>query len=80
MELITGVAALLTEIFKLVNTKEGNKYLDQVTKLRLQIKEEESKANDQDSDERVTYLREQLQVLSDAAREQLILWQSQKSS
>lgn len=78
--LIGSIAGLLTELFKLINTKESHKYLDQLVQLQQDILEEESKPYDQQNDAKVVQLRSQLKIITDAAQQELILWQAQKSS
>ncbi len=79
-ELIGSVAALLTQIFKLINTKESRKYLDQLVELQKDVLEEESKSYDQQNDAKVVQLRAELKIISDAAQQELTIWQAQKNS
>lgn len=79
-ELIGSFAGLLTEIFKLVNTKEGNKYQDQSVELQKDILEEESKPYGSQDDDKVVRLRAELAIIADAAKQELLKWAATQKS
>lgn len=67
MEIFTASILLATEVFKLVNTKESQKYLDRATSLELELLKELDKPYGKQNDKKVVRLKKELAVILRAA-------------
>jgi hypothetical protein len=65
MGLIEAIVALGTEVVKLINTKEANKYGDRMVELKLEIQEEKARGYDAD-DAKIEALQHELKVIFEA--------------
>jgi hypothetical protein len=67
MEIFTASILLATEVFRLVNTKESQKYLDRAVSLELELVKELDKPYGKQNDKKVVRLKKELAVILRAA-------------
>lgn len=77
--IIDGAIVLATEVFKYINTQDARKYLDQLTGLKQDLKDEQDKGYDSD-DAKIEDLYAQIKLAFDACQQELILHLSQSKS
>lgn len=75
--IVESALSLSIEVFKLINSSTTRKYIDAITKLRLELLQEEAK-QDQANDSKCERLEAELKINMDAAREQIMLEISKK--
>lgn len=71
LNIIGAVVGLATEVFKLINTTESRKYIDELVRIQEELIKERAK-NDLSDDAKIEHLYRRIQLISDAAREDLI--------
>jgi hypothetical protein len=69
--IIGAIVGLATEVFKLINSTESRKYIDELVQIQEDLLAERSKG-DLSDDAKIEYLYRRIQFISEAAREDII--------
>jgi len=67
MELTLAAILLAKEVFQLLNTKEGNKYLDRLTELELTLLDEDEKPLNSQNDKKIVRIKKEIAIIMRAA-------------